>query len=225
MADLEELAGKKIGPLPVGGWVLLVGGAGMAAYLVRKNSSSTRTIVDEVPVPVGAVAAPDGAPLVMAPIIRADFPGMEELTAALTGSTSATKSLTDVTRAQTNAVKSNTSAVGSNTSAVKANTSAVKSSTSAVKANTAAVKAAPKAAPVTSKKVATAKKATTKRYTIRSGDTLWDIARRYTGNGNNWTKLYAANKSVIDSTAKRRGKSGGGKWIFPGTTLNLPAGW
>jgi nucleoid-associated protein YgaU len=34
-------------------------------------------------------------------------------------------------------------------------------------------------------------------YTVQSGDTLWDIAKKFYGNGTDWTKIYDANKSVI----------------------------
>lgn len=218
---IEGALSRKIGPLPVGGWVLLVGGAGVAAFMVSRNQQSdreARTIVDEVPVPVGGVAAPDGAPLVMSPVVRVDVEGLNELRDALTGNTSATKGLTDAQKAAANVIGKNTSAVSGNTSAIKKNTSALGANTKAVK-SAPAPKAAPKPAP----KAKSSSKA--KTYTIKSGDTLWGIAKRYTGNGNNWNKLYAANRSVIDSTAKRRGKSGGGRWIFPGTRLTLPSGW
>lgn len=35
------------------------------------------------------------------------------------------------------------------------------------------------------------------RYTVKSGDTLWKIARQFYGNGAMWTKIYADNKSTI----------------------------
>jgi hypothetical protein len=114
MAEIgTETLSKKIGPLPIGGWILLVGGAATAAYMLSRNNSSstTRTIVDQVPVPVGAIAAPDGAPLVMSPIVHANIPGLEALTDAVTGNTGATTG--------------NTAAVTDNTAAVTGNTAAV----------------------------------------------------------------------------------------------------
>lgn len=63
-------------------------------------------------------------------------------------------------------------------------------------------------------------------YTIKSGDTLWAIARRFFGgSGSNWKKIYDANKSAIESIADRyRGGRGSdcGKWIYPGTVLTIP---
>lgn len=63
-------------------------------------------------------------------------------------------------------------------------------------------------------------------YTIKSGDNLWSIARKYYGgSGSNWKKIYDANKSVIESTANRyRGGRGSdcGHWIYPGTVLTIP---
>lgn len=64
-------------------------------------------------------------------------------------------------------------------------------------------------------------------YTIKSGDTLWTIAKAMYGNGSKWTIIYEANKTIIESTAeKRRGKGKGssnGHWIYPGTVLVIPA--
>lgn len=61
------------------------------------------------------------------------------------------------------------------------------------------------------------------RYTVRSGDTLCGIASRKCGGGANWIKLYSANKDVIESAARSRGKSSSdkGALIWPGTTLTL----
>lgn len=62
-------------------------------------------------------------------------------------------------------------------------------------------------------------------YTIKSGDTLWAIAKKFYGDGSKWKKIYEANKSVIESTAKQRGykSSSNGHWIFPNTKLTIPA--
>ena len=62
-------------------------------------------------------------------------------------------------------------------------------------------------------------------YTIVSGDTLWGIASRKLGSGTKWTKIYDANASTIEATAKKHGKSSSdhGHWIWPGTTLSIPA--
>lgn len=64
-----------------------------------------------------------------------------------------------------------------------------------------------------------------KSCTISSGDTLWSIAQRYCGSGADWQKIYAANKDVIEAAAKAHGKSNSdnGHWIYPGTTLTIPA--
>lgn len=61
-------------------------------------------------------------------------------------------------------------------------------------------------------------------YTVKSGDTLWAIAKRFYGSGILYTLIYNANKSLIESVAKQRGKnsSSGGHWIFPGTKLTIP---
>jgi nucleoid-associated protein YgaU len=40
---------------------------------------------------------------------------------------------------------------------------------------------------------------TPKTYTVKSGDCLWNIAKKFYGNGSQYTKIYNANKSVIGS--------------------------
>lgn len=58
-------------------------------------------------------------------------------------------------------------------------------------------------------------------YTVKSGDTLWRIARK---KGTTWQKLYSKNKLIIEETARKRGRknSGHGHWIWPGTKLTIP---
>lgn len=76
----------------------------------------------------------------------------------------------------------------------------------------------------TTKKTTTKKKAATKSYTVKKGDCLWNIAKKYYGSGAKWKTIYNANKSVIESTAKKYGKksSSNGHWIYPGTKLTIP---
>lgn len=63
-----------------------------------------------------------------------------------------------------------------------------------------------------------------KTYTVKQGDTLWDIARVKLGNGTKWTSIYSLNKTAIEATAKKYGRSSSsnGWWIYPGTVLKLP---
>ena len=84
-----------------------------------------------------------------------------------------------------------------------------------------------KTAPSTATATAATAKRTTKQfltYTIVSGDTLWAIAKKFYGDGNKWSIIYANNKAIIESTAKKRGKksSSNGWWIFPGVKLKIP---
>ena len=63
------------------------------------------------------------------------------------------------------------------------------------------------------------------KHTVKSGDCLWNIAKKYYGNGAKYTKIYEANKTVIENTAKKYGRksSSNGHWIYPGTVLTIPA--
>ena len=80
-------------------------------------------------------------------------------------------------------------------------------------------------------KTSTVKSSETKRpaetsgtYTIKSGDTLWGIAKKFYGNGAKWNTIYTANKDIIEKTAKKYGKksSSNGHWIYPGVKLTIP---
>lgn len=64
----------------------------------------------------------------------------------------------------------------------------------------------------------------TTSYTIKKGDTLWSISQKYLNAGKDWQKIYDANKEIIESTAKKYGKSSSnnGWWIYPGITLKIP---
>lgn len=68
------------------------------------------------------------------------------------------------------------------------------------------------------------KTTTQKKYTVKSGDCLWSIAKKFYGSGTQWKKIYNANKSKIEAAAKKHGKksSNNGWWIYPGTVLSIP---
>ena len=81
--------------------------------------------------------------------------------------------------------------------------------------------------PKTTSKKTTGTARTTKKvktYTVKSGDCLWNIAKKFYGNGAKWTTIYKANKSTIEARAKKAGKksSSNGHWIYPGTKLSIP---
>lgn len=67
-----------------------------------------------------------------------------------------------------------------------------------------------------------------KTYTVKSGDCLWNIAKKFYGNGSKHTVIYKANKKVIENTAKKYGRKSSyygstpGWWIYPGTKLTIP---
>jgi len=60
-------------------------------------------------------------------------------------------------------------------------------------------------------------KPATRTYTVKKGDTLWGIARKYTGKGIRWTEMWAINKS------KSRSKNP--NLIYPGEKFTIPSGW
>lgn len=64
-----------------------------------------------------------------------------------------------------------------------------------------------------------------KPYTVRSGDNLWKIAQNELGKGSRNMEIYELNKEIIEATARKHGKkdSNKGWWIYPNTTLQLPA--
>lgn len=55
-----------------------------------------------------------------------------------------------------------------------------------------------------------------KTYTVVRGDCLWNITKKYTGNGARWRELYNLNTSVVGSNPNL---------IYPGQVLTLPSGW
>ena len=52
----------------------------------------------------------------------------------------------------------------------------------------------------------------TKTYTVKSGDCLWNIAKKFYGNGAQYTKIYNANKGKIKNP----------NLIYPGQVLTIP---
>lgn len=74
--------------------------------------------------------------------------------------------------------------------------------------------------------VTTKAKSNSITYTIRQGDTLWDLARKYYGSGTKENIIYDANKDILEKTAKKYGKRSAkqGKiiWIYPGTVITIP---
>lgn len=52
----------------------------------------------------------------------------------------------------------------------------------------------------------------TKTYTVKKGDTLWGIAKKYYGNGAKYTQIYNANKDKIKNP----------NLIYPGQVFTIP---
>lgn len=76
------------------------------------------------------------------------------------------------------------------------------------------VKPKPKKKPVVQqkKKRETSSAPKVKTYTVKSGDCLWNIAKKYYGNGAQYTKIYNANKGKIKNP----------NLIYPGQVLTIP---
>lgn len=79
----------------------------------------------------------------------------------------------------------------------------------------------------TSKKKTTSTKQVTKKstskkryYTVKTGDCLWNIAKKYYGNGTKYTKIYNANKSMIDK--RNKGRKVDKYTIYPKQKLLIP---
>nr|DAI99398.1 MAG TPA: tail assembly protein [Caudoviricetes sp.] len=51
-----------------------------------------------------------------------------------------------------------------------------------------------------------------KSYSVKKGDNLWNIAKKYYGKGSLWTKIYKANKSKIKNP----------NLIYPGQKFTIP---
>jgi len=60
-------------------------------------------------------------------------------------------------------------------------------------------------------------------YTVKRGDTLWDIAakKEIYGDAKKWTKIWEANKQMLIQRDKRNATDPG-HWIYPGQILRIP---
>ena len=60
----------------------------------------------------------------------------------------------------------------------------------------------------------TSNASTSTTYTVKKGDCLWNIAKKYYGSGSKYTVIYNANKKVIGSNPNL---------IYPGQVLTIPS--
>ena len=61
-------------------------------------------------------------------------------------------------------------------------------------------------------------------YTIKKGDTLSKISKRFYGTTKKWKKILKKNKKKLNKVARKHGRKGcgNGHWIYPGTKIKLP---
>ncbi|MGA4837172.1 LysM peptidoglycan-binding domain-containing protein [Bacillus velezensis] len=64
-------------------------------------------------------------------------------------------------------------------------------------------------------------KSAPKTYTVKKGDTLWDLAGKFYGNSMQWRKIWNANKTAMIKRSRRNIRQPG-HWIFPGQKLKIP---
>jgi len=66
--------------------------------------------------------------------------------------------------------------------------------------------------PVSEPEATTEADAGARTYTVESGDSLWKIAEAMYGNGSKYTKIFDANRDILDDPDR----------IFPGQVLKIP---
>lgn len=64
-------------------------------------------------------------------------------------------------------------------------------------------------------------KSAPKTYTVKKGDTLWDLAGKFYGSSMQWRKIWNANKTAMIKRSRRNIRQPG-HWIFPGQKLKIP---
>ncbi|MBK1994990.1 LysM peptidoglycan-binding domain-containing protein [Listeria ivanovii subsp. londoniensis] len=61
----------------------------------------------------------------------------------------------------------------------------------------------------------------TKTYVVRSGDTLWDLSKKFYSKNTDWKKIWIKNKTMLVKRDKRNLRQPG-HWIYPGQKLTIP---
>lgn len=59
-------------------------------------------------------------------------------------------------------------------------------------------------------------------YTVKTGDCLWNISRRFYGTGTQYMKIYNANKATIEEWQRKYRNREGPFTIYPGEVLVIP---
>lgn len=209
---------KQAGPLPVGVWLLVgVGGLGIA-FWQRKGEDDERLVTDvrEVPVPVGAIASPDQAPLVITPIFRVPDINVPPPTVIVNPAPAVPRT-----------------PVRPLPPMVPGTPPPPLPLVRPIRPAVPGPFRSPADARRTRRQIGTAPAKTSptpvggRTYTVAAGDTLSSIGRRMNVP---WRRIYDANAAKLEGIARSRGRAAGtagptgiGHWIYPGTVLVIPA--
>lgn len=62
------------------------------------------------------------------------------------------------------------------------------------------------------------------KYTIKEGDCLWNIAKKYYGKGEEYTRILEENRKILDEDARKHGysSSNNGNILFAGLKITIP---
>ena len=211
--------GPKIGPLPAGVWVLVVGGGLYVGYR-RKQASAGASATDTTatdPAATQSSADPSAGGYGLSgtgtPIEGGDSGSVMDGTGDPSSPPAPAAPVVIVLPGLTPAGTTPTPAPSRTTVLVS---DPKRGPAPAAKPAPAPAKKAPARTPTR-----TAPKPAAQTYTVRSGDTLSAIAAAH---HTTVSALYGANSATIEAAAKGHGKSssGGGHWIYPGTVLRLP---
>lgn len=208
---LKENLTEKAGPMPVYGWIIAISVAilGVWYYKKKQGANSSAAAPTDTSTDTSTGLTPQDY---MAGLIGSNYDLANQLGEAQSQVANLATNVglnTTADAANTAATKADTSADIGNTVAENRNTGAIGSNTKAENANTVTVKAATAVAKRSPARHIVSVKAKPKSYTVRSGDNLSAIAKRY---HTSWQAIYNANRGRIKNP----------NLIYPGEKLVIP---